>query len=151
MEDKKSEDLSESVKAADELAEMKDKYLRAMAELENVRRRASADIESVARSRAAAVADEFLPLIDAIDAATGLAPDDDGIATLKKAADSALARIGIVKIAAVGEVLNPQFHNAISSEEADAPPSTIIKELQAGYMFGDSVLRTAMVIVAKPL
>jgi len=137
------------VNAADELTELRDKYLRAMAELENVRRRAAVDVESVARGRAIAVADEFLPLVDAIDAAGNLAPGDEGIATLKKAADSALARIGIVRIAAVGEVLNPQFHNAISSEESDAPANTIIKELQTGYMFGDSVLRTAMVIVAK--
>ena len=137
------------VEAVDELEEMRDKYLRAMAELENVRRRSVADVESVARSRAIAVADEFLPLVDAIDAAAGLSADDEGIVTLKKAADSALARVGIVKISAVGEQLNPQFHNAISSEESDKAPGTIIKELQVGYMFGDSVLRTAMVVVAK--
>ena len=133
----------------DELAEMKDKYLRAMAELENVRRRAASDIESIARSRAVLVADEFLPLVDAIYVAADLAPDDDGLATLKKAADSALARVGIIPIPAVGEMLNPQFHNAISSEESDKPANTIIKELQTGYMFGDSVLRTAMVVVVS--
>jgi len=137
------------VNEADELVEMKDKYLRAMAELENVRRRAATDMESALRSRAIAVADEFLPLVDAIDAAVVLTPDDEGISTLKKAADSALARIGIVRIAAVGEVLNPVFHNAISSETSDAPANTIIKELQTGYMFGGNVLRTSIVIVSK--
>ena len=42
------------------------------------------------------------------------------------------------------------FHNAIQViESPDTKPNTIVDEMQSGYMFGDTVLRTAMVIVAK--
>ena len=133
----------------DELTELNDKYLRTAAELENVRRRSAVDSEAFAARRAMAVADEFLPLIDAILSAFAAAPEDEGVITMKKAADSTLARVGIVKIETVGEQLNPQFHNAIAAEDSDKPANTIISEMQAGYMFGDNVLRTAMVVVSK--
>ncbi|MDR2268639.1 MAG: nucleotide exchange factor GrpE [Rickettsiales bacterium] len=136
-------------KPDDELEEMKDKYLRTLAELENTRKRAVNDTENAARARAMSVAEHFLPLIDAIDKAVEHTPDDEGVATLKKAADNTIAKIGIVRIETAGETLNPQFHNAISTEDSDLPANKITKEMQSGFMFGDSVLRPAMVIVSK--
>ena len=132
-----------------ELLELKDKYLRVMAELENTRKRANVDMENIARGRAMSIAEEFLPLIDAIDLSILHAPNDDGIKTLKKAADNILAKLGITRIETVGQILNPLFHNAVSAEPSDLPLNTIIKEMQSGFMFGDTVLRSAMVAVAK--
>ena len=132
-----------------ELAEMKDKYLRAAAELENTRRRSLADIENAARARAINIAEQFLQLIDAIDAAVEHAKDDEGIQTLKKAADNTLAKLGITRIETAGQQLNPQFHNAVSTEPSDKPANVVIREMQSGFMFGDSVLRAAMVVVSK--
>lgn len=129
--------------------ELNDKYLRIAAELENTRRRAALDAESMARRRAMNIASYFLPVMDATDAALSHTPDDEGIKSMARAIEAAFAQIGIVKIDSVGQTLNPQFHNAIQVIDADAPANTIIEEMQAGYMFGDSVLRTAMVVVAK--
>lgn len=138
-----------------EFNELNDKYLRSVAELENTRRRAALDAESRARNRAMSVAKEFLPVMDAIVAAQNIAPDDAGIQSMARAMESAFAKIGIVKIESVGQILNPQFHNAIQVVDAPADsnprpaPNTIMTEMQAGYMYGDSVLRTAMVVVCK--
>jgi molecular chaperone GrpE len=133
-----------------EIDELNDKYLRVLAELDNTRKRAALDIENAARSRAMCVAEQFLPLIDAIDKAAEVMPDDEGVKTLKRAADNTMAKVGITKIESMGQILNPQFHNAIMTEESDLPPNTITGEVQSGFMFGDTVLRTAMVSVAKP-
>jgi len=130
--------------------ELNDKYLRALAELENARKRAALDIENAARARAMSIAEQFLPLIDAIGKAAEIAPDDEGIKVLKKAADNAMSGVGIVGIETVGQMLNPQFHNAITTEESELPANTIIKEIQPGFMFGDTVLRAAMVAAAAP-
>lgn len=138
-----------------EFNELNDKYLRSVAELENTRRRAALDAESRARNRAMSVAKEFLPVMDAIVAAQNIAPDDAGIQSMARAMESAFAKIGIVKIESVGQILNPQFHNAIQVVDAPADsnprpaPNTIMTEMQAGYMYSDSVLRTAMVVVCK--
>lgn len=141
-----------------EISDLNDKYLRLAAELENTRRRAQIDMESIARNRAISVAEKFLPLIDAINAAAIHTPDDEGIKTLSRAAESVLSKIGITKIETAGQLLNPTFHNAIQVidiPQSDEPcaikniPNTIVAELQSGYMFGDTVLRVAMVSVCK--
>ena len=133
-----------------QLAELNDKYLRMAAELENTRRRAALDAESRARTRSMSVAEKILPVMDAVDAALKHAPDDAGIQSMARALESAFAQIGITKIESVGEPLNPMFHNAIQVVESeDAASGTIVEEMQTGYMFGDTVLRTAMVVVAK--
>lgn len=140
----------ETAALRDELAAMSDKYLRTAAELENTRRRATLDADNAARVRAMSVATKFLPLVDAIVSASAHNPDDTGVQSMVRALDSTLAQIGITRIETVGAQLNPQFHNAISVVDApDTETNTITAEMQAGYMFGDIVMRPAMVIVAK--
>lgn len=141
---------SDIEKMTAQLAEMNDKYLRMAAELENTRRRAALDAESRARIRSMGVAEKILPVMDAVDAALKHTPDDAGIQSMARALESAFAQIGIVKIESVGQPLNPMFHNAIQVVDGvDTQSNTIVEEMQTGYMFGDSVLRTAMVVVAK--
>ncbi len=150
-----SESNPETEKLNSQIAELTDKFLRLAAELENTRRRAALDIESASRNRAMSVAKKFLPVMDAIQAAQEHAPDDAGIKSMAMAMNDAFTQIGITKIESVGQILNPLLHNAI--QVVDAPgnadskpaPNTIISELQPGYMFGDTVLRTAMVTVCK--
>lgn len=141
-----------------QIAELNDKYLRLAAELENTRRRAALDAESVARNRAMSMAQNFLPVMDAIDAAILHEPNDEGIISIAKTLVSALEKIGITKIETVGQQLNPQLHNVlqvVDAPKSDEPcaikttPNTIVGELQPGYMFGDTVLRPAMVVVCK--
>ena len=137
-------------KLNNQLAELNDKYLRLAAELENTRRRATLDAESRARNRAMSVAAKILPVMDAVDAALKHAPDDEGIKSMARALESSFAQIGITRIESIGEQLNPMFHNAIQVIDcADKQSNTIVEEMQTGYMFGDTVLRTAMVVVAK--
>ena len=122
------------------------------AELENTRRRAALDVESVSRNRAMSVAEKILPVMDAVQSALKHSPNDEGIKSMQRALENAFAQIGIVKIESIGEILNPQFHNAIQMVEkpdAKTATNTIIDEMQTGYMFGDTVLRTAMVVVSK--
>ena len=159
VEDAKVEEVTEQVEPAEpteveklsaQLAELTDKYLRVAAELENTRRRAAIDIDAAARNRAMSVARHFLPVVDAVNAALAHSPDDEGILAMARAIQSACANIGMTKIEAVGQKLNPQFHNAVQVVEKDGAESNIIvEEMQVGYMFGDAVLRPAMVVVAK--
>ncbi len=135
----------------DKVAEITDKYMRAVAELENTRRRAVRDTESAARTAGMGIAKKFLPVMDALDAALKHNPDDSGIKSLAMALESAFAQIGIVKIESVGQKLNPQFHSAVSVVPVDESHAvdTIFQEMQTGYMYGDTVLRPAMVVVCK--
>lgn len=134
------------------IGELNDKYLRTAAELENTRRRAALDVESVSRNRAMGVAEKILPVMDAVQSALKHSPNDEGIKSMQRALENAFAQIGIVKIESIGEILNPQFHNAIQmvdKPDEKTATNTIVDEMQTGYMFGDTVLRTAMVVVSK--
>lgn len=134
------------------IGELNDKYLRVAAELENTRRRSALDIESVSRNRAMGVAEKILPVMDAVQSALKHNPDDEGIKSMERALQNAFSQIGITKIETIGQQLNPQLHNAIQmvdKPDEKTKTNTIIEELQSGYMFGDTVLRTAMVIVSK--
>lgn len=151
-----STDTDEQIeKLTAQVSEITDKYLRTAAELENTRRRAALDIESAARNRAISITKKFLPVMDAIESAKKHNPDDAGIKSMALAMESAFAQIGITKIESIGQPLNPMFHNAVQVVPipADAnpkpAPNTIATEMQTGYMFGDTVLRTAMVSVYK--
>lgn len=148
-------DTSKLDELTGQLSDLNDKYLRLAAELENTRRRSALDAESRARNRATGIIEKILPVMDAIDAALKHNPDDAGIQSMSMAMESAFNQIGISRIKSIGEKLNPQLHNAIQLIDApsDANPrpesGTIIEEMQPGYMYGDNVLRTAMVVVCK--
>ena len=150
VKEEKQTEIIEQLNA--KIAELNDKYLRIAAELENTRRRSALDVESVSRNRAMSVAGKILPVMDAVQSALKHSPTDEGIKSMERALQNAFAQIGITKIESVGEKLNPQFHNAI--QMVDKPnekteTNTIVEEMQTGYMFGDTVLRTAMVVVSK--
>ena len=141
----------ETAELAAQIADLNDKYLRTAAELENTRRRAAIDAEARARMRAMSVAEKFLPVMDALDAALKHTPDDAGILAMARLIHAAFDEVGITKIESLGNVLNPALQNAIQVVQAtgENAPNTIVEEMQPGYMFGDNVLRAAMVVVAK--
>lgn len=156
VEEQVAEQVTETVEPTEidklnaQIAEINDKYLRMAAELENTRRRAAIDADAAARNRAMSVARHFLPVLDAVAVALNHSPKDEGLLAMSRAIESACANIGMVKIETVGKKLNPQYHNAVQViEVADTESNTIVEEMQSGYMFGDTVLRPAMVVVAK--
>ena len=60
-------------------------------------------------------------------------------------------KFGAVPITAMGEIFDPNFHQAVARETSkDHPENTVVKELQKGYMLHDRLLRPSMVIVSKP-
>ena len=59
-------------------------------------------------------------------------------------------RHGVSRIEALGQKLDPHFHQAMIEVPDDSvEPGTIVQEMQAGYMHKDRLLRPALVAVAK--
>lgn len=55
----------------------------------------------------------------------------------------------VEEIKTVGEIFNPELHEAIAEEESDLPEHTIVKEVEAGYTMKGKVIKVAKVVVAK--
>ena len=58
----------------------------------------------------------------------------------------------ITKIESINMKFDPNFHQAITEVENDEVENgTIVQEIQAGYMFGERLLRPSMVGVSKKI
>jgi molecular chaperone GrpE len=59
-----------------------------------------------------------------------------------------LSDMGVEEIKSVGELFDPNVHDAVAAEEnSDLPPNTITEEVLRGYKLGDKMIRAAMVKV----
>ena len=136
----------------------KDKWLRAAADLENVRKRARRDVGAAEARGIAKLARELLPALDNFERALAAAeaqPENrdhhltDGIRLVQTELLAALARVGIEPDSPNGERFDPHRHEALAQRPVDgAEAGTIVEVYNAGYTYGDEVLRPAKVVVA---
>ncbi len=67
-----------------------------------------------------------------------------GVLKIKDQLESFLQSQGVEKIKTIGEKFNPEFHEVI---EKKGEGQEIIKQVQAGYLMRDQVIRPAKVII----
>jgi len=144
-----------------ELAETKDRLLRALAETENVRRRLQRERDDAQKYAAGNFAKDLLSPVDnlrrALDAMPEAEPTDprarglrDGVAATERELLAAFERHGLRRIDPRGERFDHNFHEAVfEAQRPDVPAGTIVEVLQPGYVLHDRLLRPAMVGVAK--
>jgi len=144
-----------------ELAETKDRLLRALAETENVRRRLQRERDDAQRYAAGAFAKDLLSPVDNLRRALDAMPEAevtdararslrDGVAATERELLAAFERHGLRRIDPRGERFDHNFHQAVfEAERPDLPAGTIVEVLQPGYVLHDRLLRPAMVGVAK--
>jgi molecular chaperone GrpE len=147
----------------EEIAELKDRLLRALAENENLIRRGRRDREDTAKYAAANFARDMLTVADNLRRALAAVPDGlrdddnakgfvDGVELTGRELLAALERHGIRKISPLGEKFNHDLHEALFEvPTSDAAPGTVVQVLEDGYVIHDRLLRAAKVGVAKAL
>ena len=140
-----------------EIAELKDRLLRALAETENVRRRGAKDREDMAKFAVSGFARDMVKVAEdlrrALDSAAAGGSDAliEGVRLTEKELLAALGRHGIKRVEAKpGDKLNPELHEAMFEVPTDAQePGTVVQVMEAGYTIHDRLLRPARVGVAK--
>jgi molecular chaperone GrpE len=145
-----------------ELADTKDRMLRALAEVENLRRRSAREIEEARKYAITGFARELLEVDDNLSRALESIPRRaaeeigfvktlaEGVALTQKALAACFERHQIAKVTPeIGERFDHNRHQAMFEVESDQPPGTIAQVLQPGYVIADRLLRPALVGVAK--
>ncbi|MGH7879312.1 MAG: nucleotide exchange factor GrpE, partial [Candidatus Binataceae bacterium] len=140
-----------------EIAELKDKYLRALADADNVRKRARQQSDETIRVQRENLLRDLLPLVDNLERAVGAAKGDgngrsivEGVELVLRGALDFLKAQGVVALTVVGEAFDPNRHEAVDHvDSAEHPANTIVDEFHRGYMIGDRMLRPARVSVAR--
>jgi molecular chaperone GrpE len=145
-----------------ELADTKDKLLRALADTENLRRRTEREREQERRYAAASFARDLLNVADNLRRALESMPEDRaqdeltrtllaGVAATERELLAVFERHGLRRIEPQpGEKFDHNLHQAMfETENTGMAPGSITAVLQPGYVMHDRLLRPAMVGVAK--
>ena len=135
-----------------------DLLLRTRAEIDNIRRRTEQDVEKAHKFALEKFAKDILNTIDNLERAlaTPANTEDetvkalfDGVELTLKELLATVARFGVEPVGVVGEVFNPDLHQAISMQPMEGfETNQITTVLQKGYLLNGRVIRPAMVIVA---
>jgi molecular chaperone GrpE len=134
------------------------RYLRLAADFENFKRRKAQEMTDARRYESEDAALALLPVLDnlrrAVEHAGEAGAEDffvSGLQLVVREFETALERIGVVPVPAVGERFDPAIHDAIAAEESDdVDEDTVIAELVPGYRLRDRLLRPAIVRVVRP-
>jgi molecular chaperone GrpE len=141
---------------AAQIAELEDARLRALADLDNMRKRCAAQIRRAEEDAKAAVASQWLPMIDGLDLALAHASADpativDGVEAVREQALGVLARLGFPRRDDRGTRFDPTRHEAVATRpDPGTEADTVAEVVRPGYGEGDHQLRPAQVVVARP-
>ncbi len=156
--DAQSGDFQAMLEAKDkEIAELKDKYLRALADGENARKRIRQQSEESVRIQKEELLRDLLPIVDNLERAVeaGRTGSSDGqilqgVEMVLRSLHDFLKGKGVTPIPSAGHPFDPSRHEAIDQVASDThPANTVVQEFHKGYLIGDRILRPARVTVAK--
>ena len=144
--------------ATAQAAENWDKYVRANAEMDNMSKRLRRDVEHAHKFAIEKLINELLPVWDSLemglDHAGGGSIDPDKLKeghemTLRMLA-KVMEKFNVIPIDPVGEVFNPELHEAMTMQPSDAVDANcVLTVIQKGYLLNDRLIRPAMVVVSK--
>jgi molecular chaperone GrpE len=139
-----------------QLEEANGRLLRLAADFDNYKKRSRQEQLDTMRYAAATLAERLLPVLDDAQRTLQHVPEGveegwlKGLELTFRKLEEVLASVGVERIDALGERFDPNFHEAIASEESeDQPEDTVVAELRPGYRIHDRVLRPALVRVAR--
>lgn len=140
-----------------ELAKIKNEYLYLYAEFENYKKSAIKERADLRKYGSERLVTDLLNVLDVFDTALALDPTPENMSAFHKgiqmtAAElkAALQRHGIEEVPALGAPFNPQYHEALSSEEsADLAPGHVSRVFKKPYKLHERVIRPGQVVVAK--
>ena len=152
-------ELEEAKKAAEDAKkaadEANDKYLRTLAEYDNFRKRTQTERKNIYGDAVSDTLAGLLPIIDNLQIAQKYSGGDsekiaEGVNMILSKLPDTLEKLGVKAFGEVGEKFDPNLHNAVMHEDDETKgESEIVDVLQCGYMYGEKVLRYAMVKVAN--
>lgn len=151
-------DTDNSSRTAQEIAELKDKYLRLYADFENFRRRTAKEKLELISNANEGLLVALLPVVDDFERAMqSLASTSDvnalkeGVALIHNKLFRTLESKGLKPMASKGEPFNADLHESVTQFPApsDDLKGKVIDEVEKGYYLNEKVIRFAKVIVGS--
>ena len=152
------ETQTEEENLAQQLEELKDKYLRAVAEFENFKRRTLKEKTELILNGGEKAITAILPIIDDMERAIENAHKQECVDAVEEGWEltykkllSTLEGMGVKKIEVDGKDFDVDFHEAVAMVPGmgDDKKGKIIDCVQTGYTLNDKVIRHAKVAVGQ--
>ncbi len=144
--------------ANNEIAQLKDKYLRQVAEFDNYRKRTLKEKTELILNGGEKVLTALLPILDDLDRAAKDMEKNDDLATLKEGISLIINKLqktltaqGLQKMETVEKEFDTDYHEAIAliPAQSEEQKNHIIDCVQPGYLLNEKVIRHAKVVVAQ--
>lgn len=140
------------------LAELEDRWRRAVADLDNLRKRYARELDRERTAERNRVAAAWLPVLDNLELALSHAGADPAsiVAGVQAVRDQALALLAALGYPRQddeeGKPFDPARHEVVAVVDGseDTPPGTVVRVLRPGYGEADRQLRPGAVAVARP-
>jgi molecular chaperone GrpE len=156
---RQEEALSSIDKLEEELAEARDKHLRAVAELDNFKRRTAREKAELSAHVKVSVFSDILGVVDDFDrffqhVENAQSELDDGfvqgVELIHKSLQKALDKHGVEPVAETGVLVDYNLHEAVMTAPVEdrEQDHTVLEILEVGYRIGETLIRPAKVKVA---
>ena len=151
-------DIEGATRAEQDLAELKDKYLRLAAEFENYKRRTAKERSDLFKTANQELMTALLPVLDDFDRARQHTHGTQDPAALQNALDitynklsKTLQQKGLTPMETKGGDFDAELHEAITQIPApnDDLRGKVVEEIEKGYYLGDKVIRHAKVVLGQ--
>jgi len=125
-----------------------------LADFQNLNRKTQSDIENGVNAKVDEFVLDFLKIYDDFVRAKEVFSESKintaGLDSILKNMNSLLKKYHVITIDALGEIFNPNFHEAISIiTDPDLDENTITKEIRKGYISHEKVVRPTLVEISK--
>ncbi|AOW03054.1 GrpE-domain-containing protein [Yarrowia lipolytica] len=157
--------LAKFEKKDKECAQFKEHYQRAITDFRHLQETTKREIKKAHDFALAKFAKDLLDSVDNFDRALGVVPDEikndrennkeimnfyDGIKMTQDIFEKTLGKHGMKKLEPVGEVFDPNMHEAVfEAPQPDKEAGTVFFVQQTGFTLNDRILRAAKVGVVK--
>ncbi len=135
-------------------SEIEEKLKHVLADFQNLNRKTQSDIENGVNAKVDEFVLDFLKIYDDFVRAKEVFSENnintDGLDSILKNMDSLLKKYQVIPIDALGEIFDPNMHEAISIiTDSDLDDNTITKEIRKGYISQKRVIRPTLVEISK--
>ena len=136
------------------VSQYEEKLKHVLADFQNLSRKTQSDIENGVNSKINEFMLDFIKIYDDFTRAKEVISESkinaDGLNSILKNMESLMEKYNVTPIEALGEIFDPNFHEAISIiSDPTLDDNTITKEIRKGYISHERIIRPTLVEISK--
>ena len=150
-----SEDLPKLLELEKQkVSQSEEKLKHVLADFQNLSRKTQSDIEHGVNSKINEFMLDFIKIYDDFIRAKEVISESkinaDGLNSILKNMESLMQKYNVTPIEALGEIFDPNYHEAISIiSDSTLDDNTITKEIRKGYISHERIIRPTLVEISK--